>query len=76
METQNLLENASEKLSKKNADMIVANSLKTKGAGFGTNTNVATLITKEKVEPLDIMSKEELGFLILKKCKELEETTC
>jgi phosphopantothenoylcysteine decarboxylase/phosphopantothenate--cysteine ligase len=76
METQDLLKNAKEKLIKKNADMIVANSLKTKGAGFATNTNVATLITKDKVEPLELMSKEELGFLILKKCKELEEASC
>lgn len=47
METQDLLENASQKLKKKNADMIVANNLKVTGAGFAGDTNVVTLITGE-----------------------------
>ena len=65
METENLLENATAKLAKKNADMIVANSIATEGAGFGVDTNVATLITSEGAESLDMMSKEELAAVIL-----------
>lgn len=65
METQNLIENAKAKLEAKNADMIVANSLRTKGAGFGTATNVATLINSEEIKQLPIMSKDELAEIIL-----------
>ena len=65
METQNLLENASKKLSSKNADLIVANSLRTEGAGFGVSTNVATLITRSGVEELPLMSKADLANIIL-----------
>ncbi|MBR1573099.1 MAG: bifunctional phosphopantothenoylcysteine decarboxylase/phosphopantothenate--cysteine ligase CoaBC [Lachnospiraceae bacterium] len=65
METENLLENATAKLAKKNADMIVANSIATEGAGFGVDTNVATLITSDGAESLDMMSKEELAKIIL-----------
>ena len=65
METQNLIENAKAKLTAKNADMIVANSLRTEGAGFGTATNVATLINSEEIKQLPIMSKDELAEIIL-----------
>lgn len=65
METQNLIENAKAKLASKNADMIVANSLRTEGAGFGTATNVVTLIKPEEIKQLPIMSKEELAEIIL-----------
>ncbi len=65
METENLLENATAKLAKKNADMIVANSIATEGAGFGVDTNVATLITSDGAESLEMMSKEELAKIIL-----------
>ena len=65
METQNLIENAMAKLEAKNADMIVANSLRTEGAGFGTATNVATLINSEEIKQLPIMSKDELAEIIL-----------
>lgn len=65
METQNLIENAKTKLAAKNADMIVANSLRTEGAGFGTATNVATLINSEEIKQLPIMSKDELAEIIL-----------
>lgn len=65
METENVLEHSREKLEKKKVDMIVANSLRTKGAGFGTDTNIVTLITKEKVEELPILLKEEVGAEIL-----------
>ena len=59
METQNVIENSKKKLLKKNLDMIAANNLKTKGAGFGTDTNVVTIITKDSVKDLDIMSKQD-----------------
>lgn len=65
METENMLENSKAKLAKKNLDMIVANNLKVKGAGFGTDTNVVTLISKDKVTELPIMSKEEVADAIL-----------
>lgn len=61
METQNMLENSRRKLEKKNLDMIVANNLKVAGAGFGTDTNVVTLITKEKETQLEKMPKEEVA---------------
>lgn len=65
METENMLENSRAKLNKKNADMIVANSLKTAGAGFGTDTNVVTLITKDKLKECEIMSKDAVADTIL-----------
>ncbi len=58
METENLIENSKKKLKSKNADMIVANNLKTDGAGFGTDTNVISIITKDGVEEFPKMSKE------------------
>ncbi len=65
METENMLENSKAKLAKKNVDMIVANNLRTEGAGFGTDTNVVTLITKDAAKELPIMSKEEVAHAIL-----------
>ena len=65
METENLLENSRKKLEKKNIDMIAANSLKEPGAGFGTDTNVVTLITKDGQESLEKMSKDEAAHRIL-----------
>ncbi len=65
METENLLEHSREKLAKKNLDMIAANNLKTEGAGFGTDTNVITLITPEGEEALPLMSKQEAAKHIL-----------
>ena len=65
METQNLIENATKKLQKKNCDMIVANNLRTKGAGFASDTNVATIIHQDHIETLEKMSKYELGCKIL-----------
>ena len=61
METTNLIENSKEKLIKKNLDMIVANNLKDKGAGFGTDTNLVTLITNNENKKLPLMSKENVG---------------
>ena len=65
METQNMLENSRKKLSKKKLDMIVANNLKVQGAGFGTDTNVVTMITADEEITLDIMSKEQVADAIL-----------
>lgn len=65
METENLIENAVKKLESKNVDMIVANSLKTEGAGFGTDTNVVTLITKDGKTELPLMSKTDVAMKIL-----------
>ena len=64
METEHLLENSSVKLHKKNLDMIVANNLKTPGAGFGVDTNVVTLITPEGAEPLPLLTKDEVAMRI------------
>ncbi len=78
METQNLEQNAKRKLEEKNCDMLIANNLFTKGAGFQTDTNVVTLFKKDKAENLPMLSKEELGYLILKTMKqiEMEKETC
>ncbi|MCI8516269.1 MAG: bifunctional phosphopantothenoylcysteine decarboxylase/phosphopantothenate--cysteine ligase CoaBC [Hungatella sp.] len=65
METQNLVENSRAKLVKKNLDMVAANSLKVEGAGFGTDTNVVTLITGDGELSLDKMSKEQVAHRIL-----------
>ena len=61
METEHLIENSRTKLKKKHVDMIVANNLKQSGAGFGTDTNVVTLITEELCKELPIMSKEDVA---------------
>ena len=61
METENLLENSAAKLKKKNLDLIVANNLKTPGAGFGTDTNVVTMISPAGAEDLPLMDKTEVG---------------
>lgn len=65
METQNMLENSRAKLAKKNIDMIVANNLKVEGAGFGTDTNVVTIITKDAEKELPMMSKEAVADALL-----------
>ena len=65
METQNVIENSRKKLASKHADMICANSLRTEGAGFGTDTNVITLITPDSDTELPLMSKEEAAHRIL-----------
>lgn len=61
METENMLENSKKKLKKKNVDMIVANNLRTEGAGFGTDTNVVTIIMADETWQLPIMTKEEVA---------------
>ncbi len=65
METKDVLENSRAKLLKKQVDMIAANNLKTQGAGFGTDTNVLTLITTEEERVLEKMAKEDAAHQIL-----------
>lgn len=65
METEHIIENSRKKLEKKNADMIVANSLKIEGSGFGVDTNIVTMILKDEMIELPLMSKEEVAANIL-----------
>ena len=65
METENVIANSKDKLIKKNMDMIVANNVKVAGAGFGTDTNVVTIITGEDNIELPMMSKEDVASKIL-----------
>ena len=65
METENMLENSKAKLDRKNIDMVIANNLKVKGAGFGVDTNVVTIITKSEVKELPQMSKDAVAGQIL-----------
>lgn len=67
METRDMLENSRKKLEKKNVSMICANNLKVQGAGFGVDTNVITLITKDDITELPLLSKEEAACAILDK---------
>ena len=67
METKNLLQNSTAKLHKKKMDMIVANNVKVAGAGFGVDTNVVTLITKDTVEELPLQSKDAVAMRIADK---------
>ena len=67
METQNMLSNSRAKLTKKNLDMVAANNVKTKGAGFQGDTNVLTLITQDEEVSLPLMSKEDAALKILDK---------
>jgi len=71
METKDLLENATKKLAGKNADMIVANNLKVEGAGFGTDTNVVTLIKKDETKELPLLSKDDVAKAILDEMLEI-----
>ncbi len=66
METENMSENSRMKLEKKKIDMIVANNLKQKGAGFGGDTNIVTIITKDQEKQLDLMSKHQVAQEILR----------
>lgn len=65
METDDVIENSRKKLLSKNCDMICANSLRTAGAGFGTDTNVITIITKKSETELELMSKDKAAHIIL-----------
>lgn len=76
METENMLENSRKKLDKKKVDMIVANNVKVEGAGFGVDTNVVTLITKEGYKELPQMSKEDVAAAILDVIINSENKVC
>ena len=74
METQNMVENSRKKLEKKQVDMIAANNLKVEGAGFGVDTNLLTLITKDGLDELPLVTKEEAADLLLDRIlKRMEE---
>ncbi|MCI5650663.1 MAG: bifunctional phosphopantothenoylcysteine decarboxylase/phosphopantothenate--cysteine ligase CoaBC [Ruminococcus bromii] len=73
METENLLENAAGKLKRKHLDMIVANSLRTQGAGFGVDTNVVTLLTENETEELPLLTKDETADRILTKIQSIRK---
>ena len=73
METENLLENSRKKLEKKGLDMVVANDLRTPGAGFGVDTNVVTLLTRDQTVALPQMSKTEVANAILDRILELRK---
>lgn len=73
METENMIENSRKKLEKKNLDMIVANNLKVKGAGFETDTNIVTIITKEMQKELPIMGKDAVAGCILDEIMKLRK---
>ena len=73
METQNLMENSVKKLNKKNADMIVANSIKDANAGFGVDTNIITIITKDDAVAYPVMTKDEVADEIINEVVKLKE---
>ena len=65
METENMIENSKKKLIEKNVDMIACNNLKQKGAGFGVDTNIITIITKDNINELPLLSKNEAANKLL-----------
>ena len=71
METQDMLENSRAKLQKKKVDMICANNLKVPGAGFGVDTNVITMITRDNITELPLLTKDETANAILDKAVNL-----
>ncbi len=71
METENMIENSRKKLEKKKIDLIAANNVKVEGAGFGTETNVVTLMTKDDAEQLPLLSKEDVADRLLTKLMSL-----
>ncbi|HIS31054.1 MAG TPA: bifunctional phosphopantothenoylcysteine decarboxylase/phosphopantothenate--cysteine ligase CoaBC [Candidatus Limivivens intestinipullorum] len=74
METKDMLENSRKKLKKKNLDMIVANNLKVRGAGFGTDTNVITMLTEREEVSLPLLTKEEAANRILDQILSMKES--
>lgn len=73
METDNVIENSRAKLTKKNCDMICANSIRSAGAGFGTDTNIITMITPDDMQEMELMSKFDAANIILSKLKALSD---
>lgn len=72
METENMIENSRKKLDRKNLDMIVANNVKDEGAGFGVDTNKVTLITKDNLTSLPVMTKNEVAHRLMDEVKNLK----
>lgn len=72
METRDMLKNSQEKLKKKNVDMICANNLKVAGAGFGVDTNIITIITRNDTHELPILTKEAAANAILDEALQLK----
>ena len=73
METDNVIENSRAKLTKKNCDMICANSIRSAGAGFGTDTNIITMITPDDMQEMELMSKFDAANIILSKLKDISD---
>lgn len=73
METEQMVEHAQAKLVKKNLDLIAANNVKVAGAGFGTDTNVVTLITKTEIKELELMSKADVSVQIVDEILRIRE---
>ena len=73
METSDLEDKARAKLERKNLDLIAGNNVKVAGAGFGTDTNVVTLITRDRTVQLPLMSKEEVAMKLLDTLLDLAE---
>ena len=74
METDNVIENSAKKLVSKKCDMICANSIRKAGAGFGTDTNIITMITHSGNQELELMSKFDAANVILTKLLELSDS--
>lgn len=68
METENLIENASNKCINKNCDLLIANSINEKDSGFQTDTNKVVIIRPQSITHLELMSKEELAYRVLEEC--------
>lgn len=68
METENALENGRSKLTRKNFDLVVLNSLRDEGAGFAHDTNRVTLLGEKAEKPLPLMPKSELAYEIFEHC--------
>ena len=73
METRDLIENSRKKIDSKHIDLIAANNLKVAGAGFGVDTNVLTLITRDRISELPMMSKEECADMLLDRIMEMRK---
>ena len=73
METQNMVENSKAKLTKKNLDLIAANSLSSPGSGFAVDTNVLTLISPSAIKELPLMQKEDAADSLIDEILSLKE---
>lgn len=73
METRDFIENSRKKIDSKHIDLIAANNLKVAGAGFGVDTNVLTLITRDSISELPMMSKEECADMLLDRIMEMRK---